>query len=275
MRPMILVTNDDGIESPGLQAAVEAAQALGDVLVAAPISQQTGMARSHPRTEQRGSIKILERIHGSVSCLYHAIDGSPAQAVAHAILEIASRRPALCISGINDGENLGGTNWVSGTIGAAIEAAGFGIPSVAVSLESNSALFGKPYFASDWVYAARLMRQIGERVLIGGMPPGVSVLGVNIPANASFETEVRTTSQSRHNHYMCAPPGPRDWTQACALPITCDVDLAKLEKDSDLYAFLVDRVVSVTPMRLDLTARDATGRPVEIDLGQLRNCEVF
>jgi broad specificity polyphosphatase/5'/3'-nucleotidase SurE len=59
------------------------------------------------------------------------------------------------------------------------------------------------------------------------------------------------------------------------LPITCDVDLAKLEKDSDLYAFLVDRVVSVTPMRLDLTARDATGRPVEIDLGQLRNCEVF
>lgn len=263
--PLILVTNDDGIGSVGLRAAAEAAHSLGEVLIVAPMSPQTGMGRAFPRSDGQGVIAVRPGPLGSEVVPYYAVAGSPAQAVAHAVLEIASRRPALCISGINDGENLGGTSLVSGTIGAASEANGFGIPALAVSIGPEDPIrFGAPYRTEDWSVAAGIIRQFAAQVLDPGLPAGVSLLNINIPSSARRDTEVRTTAQSRQNHYVCSHPGPRDFSQPCRLPVVPRIRFATLEPDSDLHAFFVDRVISVTPMGCDLTIRDANGAPKDV-----------
>ena len=264
-RPLILITNDDGIHSRGLRAAAEAAHSLGNVLIVAPSIQQTGMGRSFPRTERQGIIEVCQGSLCDQTVPYYAVSGSPAQAVAHGVLEIALRRPSLCISGINNGENLGGTNLISGTVGAAIEATGFGIPALAVSLGPEAPdLFEKPYCEKDWRIAAGIIRQFAARILHNGLPPQVSFLNINIPLSTTANTPVRITRQSRQSHYVCATPGPRDLSKPFRLPVAESIDFATLEQDSDLYAFFVDGIVSVTPMSGDLTVCDAGGAPLNI-----------
>ncbi|MFQ5987733.1 MAG: 5'/3'-nucleotidase SurE [Dehalococcoidia bacterium] len=126
MSPLILVTNDDGINSPGLLAAVEAVHSLGEILVIAPEKQQSGAARSHPSCKGRIHERVIEIERERVAAF--SLDGSPAQAVQYGILRLRPRKPALAISGINYGENVGANITVSGTIGAAIEVASYGIP---------------------------------------------------------------------------------------------------------------------------------------------------
>ena len=135
--PLILLTNDDGYNSPGLLAAAKALTAVGELLIVAPIEQQSGMGRSWPETP--GTMHKLEASLNGVTYPVYALEGSPAQAVAHGLLRIATRRPALAVSGINYGQNLGLVVTSSGTVGAAIEAAVAGIPSLAVSLETDQA----------------------------------------------------------------------------------------------------------------------------------------
>lgn len=103
--PLILITNDDGIESPGLLAAIEAVYDLGEVLVVAPRYQQTGAGRSFPSSDG-----IIHQEHIEVKGLTlpaFSINGSPAQAVQHGIVELAPRHPDLLVAGINYGENVG------------------------------------------------------------------------------------------------------------------------------------------------------------------------
>src|SRR5258708_18722468 len=137
MRPLILLTNDDGIHSPGLKAAAEAVAHLGDVLIVAPRYQQTAMSRSLPVAPDMGIIETFPlEIAGQTLTIY-GVHGSPAQAVKHAILELAPRKPSLCVSGINYGENLGASITVSGTVGAAIAASTHRLPSLALSTETD------------------------------------------------------------------------------------------------------------------------------------------
>ncbi|MGH8573655.1 MAG: 5'/3'-nucleotidase SurE, partial [Gammaproteobacteria bacterium] len=230
MQPLILVTNDDGIRSAGLRAAAEAASTLGDVLIVAPKIEQTGMGRSFPKTHGQGVIEVCWGSLGGATVPYYAVNGSPAQAVAHAVLEIAPTCPALCISGINDGENLGGTNLISGTVGAALEAAGSGIPALAVSIgPEDPDLFLKPYREADWAAAVRVVRQFGTAALCDGLPPEVALLNINIPSSATPETEIRATIQSRQSHYICARPCSRDFLEPFRLPVAEKIDFATLE----------------------------------------------
>mgnify|MGYP003801499625 CR=1 FL=1 len=133
-KPLILLTNDDGIKSPGLLASIQAAELLGDLLIVAPRFQQTGMSRSHPNQENGGIIEKwdLEVTNGKKYAAY-AVYGSPAQAVSHAVIELAAHKPTVCISGINWGENLGLCISASGTVGAAFEASIYGVPAIATS----------------------------------------------------------------------------------------------------------------------------------------------
>ena len=108
-RPLILVTNDDGIHSPGLYAAASVAVKSGDVLIAAPHTQQTGMGRSFPGYPDNGVIEKIEtedmKLPGEITgnkILAYGIHGTPALAVAHGILELAEHTPDLCISGMSD-----------------------------------------------------------------------------------------------------------------------------------------------------------------------------
>jgi 5'-nucleotidase len=135
--PFILVTNDDGIHSPGLHAVVKAVCDLGDVMVAAPRQQQTGASRSYPPVRD----KAVYREEIPVNCktvTAYGFEASPAQAVMVALLDLAPRPPNLLISGINFGENVGTSVTTSGTVGAAIEAASFGVPGLAVSVETRT-----------------------------------------------------------------------------------------------------------------------------------------
>lgn len=262
-RPLILITNDDGIHSGGLRAAAEAVYSLGDVLIVAPSTQQTGMGRSFPRSDSQGIIEVRQGPLGEGIVPYYAVNGSPAQAVAHGVLEIASRQPSLCISGINDGENLGGTNLISGTIGAALEAMGFGIPALAVSLgPENPEFFSGAYRASDWGIASSVIQRFAALVLRGGLPRQIALLNINIPHSATPETSIRITRQSRQSHYVCVSPGPRDLSKPLRLPVAEQIDYSTLEPDSDLFAFVVERTISVTPMTADLTARSPGELPV-------------
>ncbi len=132
----ILLTNDDGIQSPGLWAAAEALSELGFVTVAAPREQSSGMGRSLPMTSDGVIRPEVLNVCGKDWTVY-AVGGTPAQAVLHGILEIMPQKPDLVVSGINYGENVATGITISGTVGAAMEAASQGIPALAASLETG------------------------------------------------------------------------------------------------------------------------------------------
>jgi 5'-nucleotidase len=266
MKPLILITNDDGITSPGLRAAAEALLDIGELLIVAPKNQQTGMGRSFPRGTNTGIIEILYlELRGNKLFPFYAVTGSPAQAVAHGILEIAERQPNICISGVNYGENLGGTNFISGTLGAAMEAASHGVPSLAISIGSASyEKYEKPFSVRDWNIIFYFIRKLTTDVLRNGLYQNVAVLNVNIPSEATIDTPVRITSQSQQNYYTCVKPEKRNFSRSFSLPLKVEVDYKNLEKDSDIYAFCIDKVISVTPIGKELTVRDKEGNPCSI-----------
>lgn len=256
MRPLLLITNDDGIYSPGLKAAAQAAADLGDLLIVAPRFQQTAMGRALPKGDTVGVIeKITLEIKGSVHDAY-AVHGSPALAVAYAITELTQRKPDLCISGINYGENVGTSISVSGTIGAALEAASMSVPGVAVSVETDMSMhYADDYGEVNWETAAYFTRHFAEKMLRFGAPSQTALLNVNVPADATPQTAVRFTRQSQQPYYVYVRPENRDHSKAYRLPVKVEVDRETLEPDSDVKAFVYDRVISVTPLSLDFTAK--------------------
>lgn len=118
--PLIVLTNDDGVQSPGLAAAVTALEKLGEVLVVAPLVQQSGTGRSMPNYSS-GAITALRIAVAGRDRACYAVDGSPAQCVQRALLVLAQRPVALVVAGINYGENVGSGITISGTVGAALE----------------------------------------------------------------------------------------------------------------------------------------------------------
>lgn len=265
MKPLILVTNDDGIESPGLFAVVDAISMLGEVLVVAPKTQQTGMGRAFPQSEKVGIIEVVQSQLEGIAGNWYAVHGSPAQAAAHGVLEIAPRLPALCISGINYGENLGASILKSGTVGAALEAASYNIPSIALSLGAASwELFSKPYNNKDWSIINYFVHKFASELLTCNWSAKVALLNINIPSTVTLQTAIRSTCQSHQNYYSCAKPEKRDFSINYTLPLKVAVNYENLELDSDIYGFVIDKVISVTPLGTDLTARDSSGKLIQL-----------
>ena len=252
---LILITNDDGIFSPGLRAAAEAAAGLGDLLIAAPRDQQTGMSRALAGGEQGGIIEECTLLVQGKPHPAYGVHASPALVVAYAVLELAGRTPDLCISGINYGENIGATISASGTVGAALEASAFGIPALAISREAPLDWHRTHDYGSlDWTAAQHFTHLIAARVLEHGLPRSVDALNVNVPDVAALDTAIRPTIQSRQAHVYFTAPGPRDFGQYFTLPQESTVDADNLEQDSDIQELLVDRVVSVSPLIRRLAA---------------------
>ena len=157
----ILLTNDDGIRSPGLWAAAESFSSLGFVTVAAPRDQSSGMGRSLPSTSD-GIIKKETVEVGGKSWVVYAVGGTPAQAVQHGVLEIMEDKPDLVVSGINYGENVASGITISGTVGAALEGASFGIPSLAISLQTKAGLHFSHSKEVDFSVAAYFAAYFGR-----------------------------------------------------------------------------------------------------------------
>lgn len=252
-RPIILFTNDDGIESPGLWAAVEAFSGVADLLVVAPREQQSGMGRSLPITSE-GRVYPYENGHID-GCTAYAVDGTPAQAVQHGVLELAARLPALVVSGINYGENTGNGVTISGTVGATIEAASLGIPALAVSQQTPKDLHLTYSPEVDFSAAAHFTRIFGEWLMNQATPDDVDLLKVDVPWEASQQTPWRVTRLSRRRVYWPTRPERVSLSDVGRLGYKYDTDPSKAEPDSDVYALLQDKVVSVTPMSLDMTSR--------------------
>ena len=252
--PTILLTNDDGIESPGLWAAAAALAHLGEVIVAAPNGQSSGAGRSLPASSD-GTITPRQVALNGTTWTAYGIGGSPAQAVLHGLLEIAVRRPALVVSGINYGENVGSGITSSGTVGAALEAAGQGIPALAVSLETDPEHHRSYATTVDFATAAHFAVLFARMLLEHRLPLGVDVLKVDVPATATPETGWALTRLSRQNYYDPIRPERTAWEQSRPVGYQRSADPRTDPPDTDIYTLRVKKWVSVTPITLDMTAR--------------------
>jgi 5'-nucleotidase len=252
--PLILVTNDDGIHSPGLLAAAEAVHNLGEILVVAPKHQQTGAGRS---TFSFANVPVQEEhiTAEEQKVTAFSIEGTPAQAVLYALLEAAPRKPSLAISGINYGENLGTGITASGTVGAALEAAVFGIPSLAISLETSKEYHYSLSHDIDFTVAAFFTRIFAQRLLSVKLPPDVDVLKIDVPMDATERTPWRLTRVSRQRYFHPIENGRPSSSGASTIDYEVIVDFDALEPDSDIFALVKDRVISVSPLTLDLSSR--------------------
>ncbi|HHY42069.1 MAG TPA: 5'/3'-nucleotidase SurE [Thermoanaerobacterales bacterium] len=255
MRPLILVTNDDGILSPGLQAAAEAVCELGDLLIVAPRFQQSGMGRSFPRNKDTGIIeKFKITVNGKEMDAY-GVYGSPAQAVAHGVLELANRKIDLCVSGINYGQNLGSSITCSGTVGAALEANSYGISAIAISREVDLNIqHSSDYVKIPWKVAKRITTDVAHEVLTKGLPAGISILNINVPEKATYDSEIRVTKLSKSSFSVFSKPLMRDFNQSYILKSQIQVDIENEDEATDIYAFYVDKVISITPLSCDMSA---------------------
>ena len=249
----ILLTNDDGIRSPGLWAAAAALSDLGYVSVCAPRDQSSGMGRSLPAASD-GSIRPETLVVRGKEWTVYAVGGSPAQAVLHGVLELMPTRPALVVSGINYGEHVALGIATSGTVGAAMEGASLGIPSLAMSLQTGTDHHMSYSTEVDFSAAAHFTALFARRLLEGKSFPGVDLLKVDVPSDATPQTPWQVTRLSRQNYYISTPPPARPWVQPGRVGYYEGADL-DCEPDSDVYVLRVARRVSVTPLTLDMTAR--------------------
>lgn len=168
VKPLILISNDDGVRAPGIQALAAAMALVGEVLVVAPDGERS--AASH-------SISLDRPLRATpVEPGAWAIDGTPVDCVYLALHHLVPRKPDLCLSGINNGFNLGSDVFYSGTVGAALEGALRGVPAMAFSLERQS----PQDFSHAAAFAADLVRDILGRGP-GAIEPG-TLLNVNLPA---------------------------------------------------------------------------------------------
>jgi len=250
----ILLTNDDGIQSPGLWTAARALSELGFVHVAAPREQFSGAGRSLPSTSD-GLIHSHQMHVNDKDWTVYAVGGTPAQAVLHAVLEILPQYPDLVVSGINYGENLGTGITVSGTVGAALEAAALGIPSLAISLETEQRYHLSYSPNVDFNAAGYFTAYFGRLMLKKRLPQDVCVLKVDVPASATPGTPWMITRLSHLRYYEPTPPERKSWDQPGAVGYRLSGDPRQDDKDTDVYAMRVRRLVSVTPLSLDMTSR--------------------
>lgn len=250
-KPLILVTNDDGVDSEGLWAAVEAVTPLGEVLVVAPDRQWSAAGRSMPQSVT-GAVSEYRREIGGQMVQVYGIDATPALCVVHAMIEFVSRPPALVVAGINFGENVSTEITISGTVGAALEAAAFGIPALAVSLEMTVDEHLTGGEAKNYSATQHFTALFARRLLDRAMPYDVNVLNVNVPDSATPQTPWRLTRLSRQRYFV--PLGPDRANGNGRLGYTIRANPDQAEPDSDVWAMHA-HVVSVTPLSLDMTAR--------------------
>jgi len=243
-----MVTNDDGVFSPGIVALTDAVERYANVSVIAPEGQQSAAGMSLTFHRPLRVEKVL--VHGR-TC--HAVSGSPADSVMVGVNKLLPRRPEMVVSGINIGENLTIQDILaSGTVAAAMEAALLGIPSLAFSMEVPGGMqFSHGQKNKRFDLPALVAAEITNEVLLNGLPPGVSLLNVNFPWKTHVGTGIRLTSIEvrKYRDYVLQRKDPRGrpyyWVWGARLPT--------YKKDSDVYAVHRDETISISPLSLDLT----------------------
>jgi len=228
----ILVTNDDGIEAPGLKCLEKSLAAVGDVTVVAPDKEMSASSQSI-------STHTPLRVH-QLDPSHYAVSGTPADTVIIALYYLLAQKPDLVVSGINPGGNLGESVVYSGTVAAAMEGALHGIPSFAMSLATRKHL--------DFSPAAAFAAQLAAKVLEEGLPAGV-MLNVNVPRGEVRGVRLTRQSQKISQNLVVEKKDPRGrsyyWLDETA-------ELAEVEPNSD-YAAILAHEISLTPLHVDRT----------------------
>jgi len=253
-KPQILLTNDDGILSPGLWAAAASLSKLGFVTVTAPRDQCSGMGRSLPSTSDGIIEEKQVEVNGQEWTVY-SVGGSPAQTVLYGILDVMKRKPDLVVSGINYGENVASGVTISGTVGAALEGAALGIPSLAVSLEAAPEFHLTYSEEVSFLVAAEFTYRFAEMLLQKKFPADVDVLKVDVPSDASVETPWQLTRVSRQRYYETIASERHSLGEPGLLRYREAGQLDTEREDTDVFALRKLRIVSVSPLSLDLSSR--------------------
>ncbi|HKY19933.1 MAG TPA: 5'/3'-nucleotidase SurE [Vicinamibacterales bacterium] len=230
----ILVTNDDGVYSEGIQALAQALKPLGEVTVVAPLTEASAIGHALTLRRPLRLETISERVY--------AVDGTPTDCVNIAITSVLRAMPDLVVSGINKGWNLGDDVTYSGTVSGAFEGALLGASAVAVSLQRTDGPF-------DFTESARAAYLVAQSVLVRGLPSRI-FLNVNVPKGPTKGFKV--TVQAKRNHitkvneridprgqkYFWIEEGQNEWEP----------------HDRSDFQAVRDGYISVTPLQPDLTA---------------------
>ncbi|MDO4229697.1 MAG: 5'/3'-nucleotidase SurE [Capnocytophaga sp.] len=244
-KPLILVTNDDGITAPGIRCLIRIMNEIGEVVVVAPDSPQSGMG--HAVT--LNSTLHCEPIHiDNGTQKEYTCSGTPVDCVKIARHEILGRVPDLCVSGINHGSNSSINVIYSGTMSAAVEAGIEGVPAIGFSLLDYS-------WEANFDEARDFVKQIALNVLNNGLPKGV-VLNVNIPSLKKHEIKgirICRQAQARWIEEFDRRTSPQGRTYYWMTGKFVSEDTGE---DTDEWA-LANGYISVVPIKFDLTAYSA------------------
>jgi 5'-nucleotidase len=231
---LILVTNDDGIHSPGILTLAAALAALGEVVVVAPDRERSAVGHSLTLHSPLRSEEIRPG--------FFAVDGTPTDCVNLGIHGLLPRRPDLVVSGINRGGNLGDDITYSGTVSAAMEATLMGVPAFAISLEARS------FQMSDFAQAGRCAAHLASLVLQHGLPTD-TFLNVNVPAGVPAGFRLTRQGKRRYGEVVVEKIDPRGrkyyWIGGGELGF-------QEVEGTDSHAVQAG-LVSITPLHLDLT----------------------
>jgi 5'-nucleotidase len=243
----ILVTNDDGVQAPGLLALAQEMRKLGKVTVFAP--DRNWSASGHVKTMDRPLRVRQEVLADGTPAL--STDGAPSDSVALALLGVVKEKIDLVVSGINPHENIGHDVTYSGTVTAAMEAVIGGVPGMAVSLHAPDDFHG----VLDYQAAAGVGRRVAARVLAGGLPVGV-LLNVNVPYLPEAGMKGYMITRQGLRVYRDALDSRTDPRGRPYYWIGGDFPTGVIEAGTD-YGAIEAGYVSITPLQLDLTAVQA------------------
>jgi 5'-nucleotidase len=237
----ILVTNDDGIHAPGLDACKEIARALGaEVWVVAPETDQSGVSHSLSLNDPLRLREVEERTY--------AVKGTPTDCVIMAARHIMPNKPDLVLSGVNRGRNAGEDVTYSGTVAGAMEGTVLGIPSFALSQGYSFATKGNP----PWQTAIQHAPAIIRRVLKEGMPRDVLV-NVNFPDCPPDQVAgIAVATQGKRDQELLRIEARHDGRGNPYYWIAFARAMVEAAPGTDLHALAQNRI-SVTPLRLDMT----------------------
>jgi len=243
-KPLILITNDDGITAPGLRSLIKVMNQIGEVVVVAPDSPQSAMG--HAITINNTLFCKKEKIDGGPQVEY-STSGTPADCVKLAVNEILDRKPDICVSGINHGSNASINVIYSGTMSAAIEAGIEGIPAVGFSLLDYN-------WDADFSPCNDHIKNIVENVLVNGLKKGI-VLNVNFPKLSNDKIKGIKICRQAKSYWeeefdkRVSPLGKNYYW------LTGNFVNLDEGDDTDHWA-LENDYISIVPIQFDLTAHD-------------------
>ena len=247
-RKLVMVTNDDSVQSNGIIELARQVSKHADTVVVAPEQPMSATALS---LTFHKPLRVNKVQREEFQC--YAVSGSPGDCVMIGVNKILMRRPDLVVSGINIGDNNTFQDiFASGTVAAALEAAITGIPAIAFSLlVDEESLFALEYHQPDFRYAAAFAGEIARDVLENGMPEGADLLNVNFPSKLDLSTKIALTDvgKRKYTDRVIVRKDPRGRPYYWLF----GERLSRFPTNTDADAVLTKAEVSITPMQLNLS----------------------